>query len=484
MLKNRALLLALLAALCLRVPAIAVAREDNNLVYAIQFASVLSLGQEGASLTVPFESSLSGVNRQELAKQENWALEVDGSVIPNEPLGVRVEALPSPRFIRLTLGSEINLTGHQARLIFKGTTPNIILANLAAASFIEVLFAGDAPADTAIEDTANWMIRTLDLQSGAEEQFHPDSVTVAHPPNLKAIPTLRINRHLDPAMQRIVVRLQLPNFSEFTIGEPKKTGASKAFTAAKGKDDADIYFSGTAVGARGSKPLYSFESKLGYLFSLRRWGAFGPRAEVNAASESNIDPDSILVTAAYEKVFVFGPAHGLILRSDAFGLEFDKENRNRNLTTELNGTLVFPPAHLGESTFAALDLMAGFEAGHNFRHKLDANGLGGFWRWKFGANVYFVALHPPGFKRIDFSAGYKVRLLRSAEPFTETINGMEMTSLRKKPRHHVSSDLDFMFSDVFGVTLKYRYGSLPPDYKFVNHTVSAGITFKLKQANK
>jgi hypothetical protein len=41
-----------------------------------------------------------------------------------------------------------------------------------------------------------------------------------------------------------------------------------------------------------------------------------------------------------------------------------------------------------------------------------------------------------------------------------------------------------MFSDALGISLKYQYGSLPPAFKFVDHSTSVGLTFKLKQANK
>ena len=361
-----------------------------------------------------------------------------------------------------------------------------VIQNVTVSQFgVEVRFAHDVPPDDALSNPENWLIRTVDLQTGVQREFKPNSVTMTSTPT-GSIPTLVVNPPLNRSTHRISVRFQQPNFPEFTLGESPKTGAGADFTKAKGKEDADIYFSGLAAGARGSKPLYSFESKVGYLFSLGRKGAIGPRAEVNAASESNIDPDSIKAAVSYEKAFVFGPARGLILRSDALGVEFDKENRNRNLMTELNGTLVLPPARLNDNTFAAIDFMTGFEGGHNYRHTLDEdNGLGGLWRWKFGINVYFVALKPPRvFKRIDFNAGYNVRLLHTAEPFTETIGGEEMTRLTKKPRHHVSSNLDFMFSDALGISLKYQYGSLPPAFKLVNHSASVGLTFKLKQANK
>ena len=469
--------------MALPLPPSALAVEATSLVYVIQFAFVSHFGVTDGSITVPFDSRLTGVALQELTRRENWALEVNGNPVPNEPTRVRVEVVPNPSFIRFGVRDQTVLAGGNVRLIFRGANPDITLDNIRSFSVIDVLFAKDVPPDDALLKPDNWVIRTVDLETGSEERLQPDSVTVA-PQRTGSVPTLRLNRRLDPSTHRIVVRLQLPNFPEFAIGEPKKTGARKAFGAAKSKDDSDIYFSGTAVGAHGSKPLYSFESKLGYLFSLKEKGTLGPRAEVGAASESNIDPDSIKASVTYEKVFVFGPARGLILRSDALGLEFDTENRTRNLVTELSGTLVLPPARLSESTFAAVDFMAGFEGGHNYRHKLNEAGLGNLWRWKFGANAYLVALNPPVFKRIDFSATYKVRLLSSAEPFTETINDEEVTTLRKKARHHVGSDLDFMFSDALGMTLKYRYGSLPPAFKFVDHSASVGLTFKLKQANK
>lgn len=372
----------------------------------------------------------------------------------------------------------------EKRLVFVIENASFRLVVEPGKTSIVVEFANAVPEDAVLRDVNNWRIRVVE-QNGDVKNLRPDSVEIIQPTGSTRIPVLTLNRTFDLDTQRLTVRLQFANFPEFAIGQLKKVGRSRNFAPAKGKADADIYFSGTAAGARGSKPLYSFEAKAGYLFDLKRKGVLGPRAEINAASESNIDPDSIKTALTYEKIFVFGPARGLILRSDALGLEFDKKNRNRNFMTDLAGTLVLPSRGFGELAFGAVDFMAGFEAGHNFRHALNEDeGLGNLWRWKFGANAYFVALNPPVFKRIDFSTEYKVRLLTSAEPFTETIGGASQTMLTKKPRHYVGSDLDLMFSDAFGVSLKYRFGSQPPAFKFVDHSASVGLTFKLKQANK
>lgn len=483
MLRNRLVSSVVLSSLfLLSLPT--VRAEDEKLVYVIELVSILQFGVVDNTITIPFDNRFAGIVRADLNQRDNWTIEVAGSAVPNEPTRVRVEALPSPRFIRLEVKDPTTLSGGNIRLIFKGT-PNIVVDNIETFSLLHVSFAHDAPSNDLLMDEENWIIRLINIQNSTVQQFPPVSVTVLPGNQLPNEADLRVNQRLDQSNDQITVRLQLPNFSEFTVGAPKKTKARKAFTAAKGKPDADIYFSGSAAGAKGSKPLYLFESKVGYLFSLKSKGALGPRAEVNAASESNVDPDSIKTALTYEKIFVLGRAKGIILRSDALGLEFDKKNRNRNLMTDLNGTFVPPAKRFGESTFIAFDFMAGFEAGHNYRHKLNENeGLGNLWRWKFGANAYFVALNPPVFKRVDFSTEYKVRLPRTSEPFTQTINDKEITTLEKKPRHYVGSNLDFMFSDALGISLKYQYGSLPPAFKFVNHTTSLGLTFKLKQANK
>ena len=293
-----------------------------------------------------------------------------------------------------------------------------------------------------------------------------------------------VREKLDTETHRIIISFRQANFPAVTVNQPPKEGTKKVFTAAKGKTDADVYLSGAATSARNSKPLYSIESKFQYLQSLRRYGAIGGKATFVSDEGSDVDPDSITAAGSYEKVFVFGLGTGIILNSDFLGGEFDKEDKTRNLTTGLDGTLVLPSARFTDTFFGAMEFLAGFEGGKNFKNEMDTDGIGGFWRWKFGANAYLLALRPPVFNRITFNTEYKVRLPRSSEPFTEKVNGQEMTFMTKKPRHYVGSDLDLLFSPAYGLSLKYRYGSLPPAFKLVDHKVSVGFTLKLKQANK
>ena len=352
---------------------------------------------------------------------------------------------------------------------------------------IEVGFGKSFPVKEAAENRDNWLVRSLD-EKGNELEYKPVRAKVFDADPTQNLVILEMNEKLNPggdldiATHRITIRFKQANFPDVVLGQSEKKSVTKTFVAAKGKPDADIYFSGSAAGARGSKPLYSFESKLGYLWDLQRRGSLGLRATVDAASESNIDPDSITASGTYEKIFVFAPATGFILKSDFLGTEFDTKNRTRNLTSKVDGTFVIPSLHISENNFATADFLFGGEGGHNYRHKLNEHGLGNFWRWKFGMTAYFVALNPPGLKRINFTTEYKVRLPRSDEPFTQEINGKDVTTLEKKPRHYVASDLDLMFSKAFGITIKYRYGSLPPAFKFIDHSASIGLTFQIKQA--
>ena len=291
---------------------------------------------------------------------------------------------------------------------------------------------------------------------------------------------------LDPTKHQIVVSFRQANFPSVVLGKPEKKGVKKAFTAAKGAKDADIYVTGAIAAGRGSKPLYSLESRFAYLHSLKRFGAFGGSLAVNANQESDFDPDSIRAAATYEYVRPFRrvPGTGLILRSNVIGGEFNRKNTTRNLLTGLDGTLVLPSARLGETTFATADFTLGFEAGNNYRNRLAPKGTGAFWRPKFGAAAYLLALDTPIFDRIAFNANYEVRLPLSAEIYSETEGGNEFFSLTRKPRHRVGADLNFLFSAAYGLSVQYRYGTLPPAFKLERPNVRLGFVVQLKQANR
>jgi hypothetical protein len=409
-------------------------------------------------------------------------VESRGSVTQFRPAVVRVFNPSTANRLAFDPGRKLDLTNHNVTFIFSPT--GIVLDQIEQFSKIDVSFGESFPSNQVLQEPRNWLVRTIALNTGQEAELIPSAVIV-DPVRQNKLVSLMMGQLLDRATHKIIIRFQQPEFPEFTIGEPQKTRAGKAFTAAKGKDDADIYFSGTAIGARNSKPLYAIETKLGYLQSLGRRGAIGGKMTLDADQGSDVDPDSITATASYEKFFLFGPRPTAIrFIADFLGAEFDRQDQTRNLTTGAYGKLILPSKFLNEHNITTVELIGGFEAGHNYRNSITRQGIGNFWRPKFGVNAYFLSLKPWKLERITFSAEYLLRLPRSAEPFTGYVGGEKTTFLTRKPRHDFGINLDFMFSKALGLTIQDRYGSLPPAFKFVNNKVSAGLVIKLKQANK
>jgi hypothetical protein len=344
---------------------------------------------------------------------------------------------------------------------------------------IQVAFGGSFPDDSLLNQRSDWLVQKLD-KNGSAPPMNVDITNVMVDRRTRVI-VLTVAEAVNPTVNQIRIYYRHGDLPSVVLNQPRKVKAAANFKPANGKKEADIYFSGTAVGARESKPLYSFESKLGYLKQLGVWGALGGKATADASEESNLDPDSITFSAAYRKVFVLSPLTGVVLQSGLIGGEFDKENRTRNLASGLDAILVLPPAYPTETSVASINFLAGFEGGHNYRHKLNEKGLGKFWRWKMGTIAYLTFRDLGKLNRLGLSADYVVRLPTEAELFSSVRDGKKTTVLTTKARHHIAGNVDFMFSDALGITLQYRYGSLPPAYNLVNNSVSIGLTFQLKQ---
>jgi hypothetical protein len=122
----------------------------------------------------------------------------------------------------------------------------------------------------------------------------------------------------------------------------------------------------------------------------------------------------------------------------------------------------------------------GYEDGKNYRSPKGV-ALGSFDRKVLGATGYYLLLHPGPFDRITLTGDYSVRLPSIAEPFVPASGANAI--LTTKPRHHAAVDLNVMLSKAFGITAQYRWGSLPPLFQFVNHSVVVGLVLQLKQAN-
>jgi hypothetical protein len=347
----------------------------------------------------------------------------------------------------------------------------------------------------------DWLIKSIstDISNPGEESFSPSNVRVIQNKKVTGstligdlivvleIPTEKQNA-LNLDNHRVLIFYRKGNFPFVELRGP---GAGKTtqstYVPANNKDQADIYFSGKAIGAKGSKPAYSFESKLGYFKNLGRRTALGLQGIMDADQESNADPDRIKAVGAFEWRNVYAPASSILMHFDMGG-EFDRKNKNRNLISTVEALWVLPPVRLSDTNpiHGAITLLAGLEAGNNFKNSLKPNGIGAFFRGKFVANAYLVAIQTPLFNAVNISGEWQLRLPSEAEIFSEKVKGLNnpVLSLTKKARHYVGVDTDFMFNKAFGFTVQYRWGSLPPAFNMVDHKFTGGIKLQLSQIDR
>jgi hypothetical protein len=297
------------------------------------------------------------------------------------------------------------------------------------------------------------------------------------------IATLTFASSVDLATNKVVVTFLQANFPNVTSAEPAKVGVSKKFAPAKGSADADIYLSGSVTAAEGAKPAYAVVAKLGYLFGLGtdgRLGSLGPSSDFALNQNASANSNHIKAAAAYEKFFPMASSAGWMFHSNFIGGEFDQKGTTKNLVSDLSMRLVLPSVHLDTHTFVTMDFLFGYEGGKNYQAPQGVV-LGSFDRKLLGATGYYLLLHPGPFDRITLTGEYRVRLPSIAEPFVPSSNATTIFTL--KPRHHAAVDLNVMLSKAIGITAQYRWGSLPPLFQFVNHSVVVGLVLQLKQAN-
>ena len=357
------------------------------------------------------------------------------------------------------------------------------------AGFIVIEFGRTIPrryltaGNTTLPTGTEWTIETRERVNPANLQtVAVTEVFVAADPALNRLVAVKPATPLDPATHQIRVRLLEGNFPDVIVAQPRKAGASAFYGNSKGKDDADIYFKGLAVGTTGSKPAYTIDAKFAYQRTLgANGGSFGAATTYNVDKASDIGPDTITVTTAYSKVFVWNAATGLILDVDPAGLELDSKNDTRNFRSTGRGQFVVPSAKVGARSYVTGDLTLGYEAGRTEKGDASATGI---WRTLVGAGGYALLQGGSVVKRIDITASWVMRLLAQDEPMTKLVDGVSSTTRTDEARHLVTVTGALMVSKALGFSIGYRHGSEPPTYKYVKHRGEVGVVIKLKQVDK
>ncbi len=283
-----------------------------------------------------------------------------------------------------------------------------------------------------------------------------------------------------------IVRLMSYNYpGTSTLDRRAKNAGASTYAPARGKSDADIYISGTFQAAGNSAPLFAIDSKLGGFVQLSKahdYGALGVRSVFVSNQETNADPDSIKGMITYEKPIPLAHDFGLMLRSDVLGGEFNRQNSVRNIVNAGEVGIVLPRVDM-KHAFLETELFGGYEAGANLRNPVNPNGSGRITRFLYGMDLYF---YPPkgnaGFRRWDFNGSFRERVLERPEVFVAmAANNKQIIAYGTNPRPNINFELNYNFVSSFGVTVKYFWGSLPPEFTFVDHQATVGLKVAFRQ---
>jgi|HubBroStandDraft_2_1064218.scaffolds.fasta_scaffold51167_2 hypothetical protein len=393
-------------------------------------------------------------------------------------------------------------------------------------AFIAVTFAGGKPDTTKALESAEWRVVAIPR----DPQANPILLTTT-PAFYK-----RPNGTTDPGQVRLTppaarplsddIAVLLVQFDPQGIGltgmwksparatpaptsKPPVKENPDRFVAATSKQNAAIYFSGLYSPGIGSPPQYSIDAVVNPQFHLSTLNPCNPSLGLNAQIKTDkrptVDPDSYFVSPTYSS-FVIGcgadstarfSGRSVYFTWNILGPEFEAKGKDLNVVTApmlSNFFRLWPLPSTATTTketiTAYLSPTIGIEFGTNTENGLEPNGSGTVFRGVAGADFSARYLPPKNwfFTKILLSSSYRVRIPAFPEISTNTVTipgstkTKDVYSLSTAARNTVQSELDFMLTSAWGITLKQQYGRIPPAFRLVDNSASIGLVFMYSQA--
>jgi hypothetical protein len=265
---------------------------------------------------------------------------------------------------------------------------------------------------------------------------------------------------------------------------------------AKDRVEADVYAGGALTTAQDADTVYAWDIKLTYprIFRAldreqRRWLSTSPILEFVANKGTDVNPDRARVGGQVGLLFdrseaiVDATSRPTITEvqwlTDVAG-EFDRGIDTKGWIAASFARFLFrtfgpPPAPGSSRALAFVPLLdGGVEMGSNVRNRLDPEGSGAIARLYGGVNVF----QELGRESLVLTATYQVRGLLRDEVFARKINGTVTRVLDSETRSFLDVGLDVGLMGFASVRPRFRRGSLPPAYSFVDNEFS--ITFEFK----
>jgi hypothetical protein len=256
----------------------------------------------------------------------------------------------------------------------------------------------------------------------------------------------------------------------------------RLFGVAKSNHDADVYLFGSYLAGASTKPLYSIDARVGWMPELHDSGYFlgiSSTVAINSSASTPVDqtradPDAI--AAALSLRFM---KSGFLFEIDPAKGEFARRYPASSFVPSAMVKWVRDPIFSTARHAAVFYPYAGIEAGTNLNHPANLSQYGAIGRFVIrGYGAYYISKKEPDNDDpylLEFYVDYTARFLLANEPYIKV--GLQLQS---DPRQYVESGIAWNVSKHVGLEAKYKHGSLPPIFEFLDHQVSIGITFKTK----
>lgn len=289
-----------------------------------------------------------------------------------------------------------------------------------------------------------------------------------------------------------------------TTGQKVRVPAGKGFTlkAAKGRDDANLYFAGDINRASGTDFTGAVDLKIQIPVVSTETHSVLPTLSLKASNDPKADPDTIKGMVDWEWVLATSglelpersPVSGIIWRNSG-GVEGNRDFENVNLMWYTQALFRFKNLWFGRArgntAFAVFIPQIGAEIGKNLNSPVEEAEGRAIARLLAGSTVY-VRLYQgeASFARLTLDGLYQRRWsLRSEVGFTDiTVKddaGKDVkltvpTFFGKAPHQWADAKISYNLTEYFGIYAGYQYGQLPPVYKLVDHAFKFGLVFKAK----
>ena len=252
------------------------------------------------------------------------------------------------------------------------------------------------------------------------------------------------------------------------------------------RDGSDLYVSGAIEGARHGKAVKTIDLKLAIPIAVKVFqngNILSPYVDLKTSSDKSADADSLNIGAVLTSGVQIGKKG--FFRSLVWDLDGHLEG-NKNLKF-INGvisnklyftTKVFEPCKTSCSLY--IQPFLGYEFGRNLRTPVDEARGQKISRPIVGASAYLsFDIKKPLLDSISIQSNYTRRWSLTSEVGVDKDDDKYVPVFAGRgPRDYVQNKIEFGFNDYFGFTINYEYGSLPPNFNFLDHKFSAGLTFK------